>query len=51
VGGEEGGIPMTIDFTLTVESPEHLTGALSSEVSQQGTTCRMNRTYELDFLN
>lgn len=49
VGGSSGPFPMTINFTLVVENEERLTGGLSSTMSQQGTTCEMNRTYELDF--
>jgi hypothetical protein len=49
VGGEEGGFPMTIDFTWVVESAERITGALNSKVSESGMTCEMSRTYELDF--
>lgn len=50
VGGEKGGIPMVINFTLVVEDEDRLTGALSSAVSQKGVTCKMDRTYELDLL-
>lgn len=49
VGGEEGGIPMVITFRWTVENDERITGDLESTVEQQGMTCRMTRTYELDF--
>lgn len=49
VGGQQGGIPMEIHFTLSVENDERLTGALTSTVARQGMTCNMNRTYELDF--
>lgn len=48
VGGEEGGIPMTINYTWVVESEERITGDLSSTVSEAGMTCNMSRTYELD---
>ncbi len=49
VGGEQGGIPMEIHFTLDVVNQERMTGALSSTVNEQGATCNMNRTYEMDF--
>lgn len=49
VGGQQGPIPMTINFTLEVENDERMTGKLTSTVSQQGATCNMNRTYEMDF--
>lgn len=48
-GGEEGGMPLTIHFTFAVESEERMTGDLSATVSEQGTTCVMSRTFELDF--
>ena len=50
VGGEEGGIPMTINFSVSVENDERLTGGLKSSVTTKGTTCNMSRTYELDFV-
>jgi hypothetical protein len=40
---------MTITFRWNVESAERITGNLESTVSQQGMTCRMSRTYQLDF--
>jgi hypothetical protein len=40
---------MTINFRWTVESAQRITGDLKSTVSQQGMTCRMERTYELDY--
>ena len=49
VGGEQDGIPMTIHFRWNVESETRITGDLYSNVSQQGMTCVMKRTYELDF--
>ncbi|NHA13959.1 hypothetical protein [Thioalkalivibrio sp. XN279] len=49
VGGSQDGIPMTITFRWNVESEERITGNLESTVSQQGMTCRMSRTYQLDF--
>ncbi|MCB1559964.1 MAG: hypothetical protein KDI75_02495 [Xanthomonadales bacterium] len=49
VGGERDGIPMTIHFRWSVESETRITGDLYSTVSQQGMTCNMKRTYELDF--
>jgi hypothetical protein len=49
VGGSRDGIPMTINFRWTVESAQRITGDLNSTVSQQGMTCRMERTYELDY--
>ncbi len=49
VGGSQSGIPMIINFTLDVTNEKRLTGELTSTVSEQGTTCNMNRTYELDY--
>lgn len=49
VGGSQDGIPMTITFRWNVESEERITGNLESTVSQQGMTCRMSRTYQLDY--
>jgi len=49
VGGEQDGIPMTIDFVWSVTSDEAIVGSLHSEVSQQGMTCVMSRDFELDF--
>jgi hypothetical protein len=49
VGGSQDGIPMTITFRWHVESAERITGNLESTVSEQGMTCRMSRTYQLDF--
>ncbi len=49
VGGARDGIPMTIEFRWSVENPKRITGDLRSTVSQQGMTCRMNRTYQLDY--
>jgi hypothetical protein len=49
VGGSQDGIPMTITFRWNVESAERITGNLESTVSQQGMTCRMSRTYQLDY--
>jgi len=50
VGGSQDGIPMTIHFTWDVPNSEKITGDLRSEVSQQGMTCNMARTYELKYL-
>lgn len=49
VGSDQFGVPLTIHFTLDIENPERMTGSLTSTMSQQGTTCNMNRTYEMDF--
>lgn len=49
VGGEQDGIPMTINFHWNVENERRITGDLDSTVTQQGMTCRMSRTYELDY--
>ena len=51
VGGSQDGIPMTIEFTWSVQSDEEIAGSLHSVVSQQGTTCVMSRDFELDFAN
>ena len=50
VGGERDGIPMAIHFRWNVENPKRITGDLKSTVAQSGVTCRMSRTYELDFV-
>jgi len=49
VGGSQHGIPMVIDFTWQVVDSETITGDLYSTHSEQGTTCEMKRTYELNF--
>lgn len=49
VGGEQDGIPMTIDLTLELENTEKMTGVSTSTFSRQGMTCNMRRTYEVDF--
>ena len=49
VGGEQDGIPMTINLTLDVANNERMTGVSTSTFSRQGMTCDMRRTYELDF--
>ena len=49
VGGSQDGIPMVITFRWNVEDEERITGNLESTVSQQGMTCQMSRTYEMDF--
>ncbi|HET9033508.1 MAG TPA: hypothetical protein VFN25_11445 [Dokdonella sp.] len=49
VGGEQDGIPMTINFRWNVENEGRITGNLDSTISQQGMTCRMSRTFGLDF--
>ena len=48
-GAEQDGMPTTINFHWNVENEEHIAGKLDSEYSQQGVTCRMARTFELDF--
>ncbi len=50
VGGSRDGIPMTIEFKWNVESERRITGDLTSNVSTNGMTCRMSRTYELDYM-
>ena len=49
VGGVQDGIPMTINFTWQLNSDEWIVGDLSSEVTQQGMTCRMSRSFELKY--
>jgi hypothetical protein len=49
VGGNQDGIPMTIDFNWSVVSDKEIVGSLHSVVSQQGMTCIMSRDFELDF--
>lgn len=51
VGGEQDGIPMVINFRWNLENEERILGDLESTVSQQGMTCRMSRTFSLDFQN
>lgn len=51
VNQEQGGIPMEIVFTWTVENEDWITGRLDSTVSQQGMTCVMQRTLELRHEN
>lgn len=50
VGGSQDGIPMTIHFTWQVPDSEKITGDLHSQVSKQGMTCNMSRTYEMKYL-
>lgn len=49
VGGSSDGIPMTIEFRWTLENSKRITGDLKSNVTNPGMTCRMSRTYELDY--
>jgi hypothetical protein len=49
VGGEQEGIPMTIEFFWQLITDEWITGYLRSTVSQQGLTCNMFRTFELEY--
>jgi hypothetical protein len=49
VGGNHDGIPMIIAFRWNVENERRITGDLESTVSEQGMTCRMSRTYQLDY--
>lgn len=48
-GGQQDGLPTTINFHWNVESATRITGNLDSTISQQGMTCRMARTFQLDF--
>lgn len=50
VGGSSDGIPMTITFKWNLENARRITGDLKSNVSTNGMTCRMSRTYELDYM-
>ena len=49
VGGQQDGLPTTINFHWNVEDETHIAGSLDSTYSLQGVTCRMARTFELDF--
>lgn len=49
VGGEQDGIPMVITFRWNLENEKLILGDLESTVEQPGMTCRMSRTYRLDF--
>jgi len=50
VGGAQGPIPMQIDFRWTVgDDGRSIRGDLSSEMVQQGTTCRAAREFSLEF--
>ncbi len=49
VGGGQDGIPMNIDFTVRVVNATRMTGVLTSKVTEQGTTCNMTRSFELDY--
>jgi len=49
VGGEQDGIPMTIEFNWELNSDESIVGELHSEVTQQGMTCNMSRPFELRY--
>jgi len=49
VGGVQDSIPMTINFNWQLNSEEWIVGDLSSEVTQQGVTCRMTREFELKY--
>jgi len=48
-GGQQDGLPTTINFHWNVESATRITGKLDSTIAQQGMTCRVARTFELDF--
>ena len=48
-GAEQDGMPTTINFHWNEVSEEHIAGNLDSTYSQQGVTCKMARTFELDF--
>jgi hypothetical protein len=48
-GGEQDGIPMTIEFTWNLNSDEWIVGDLQSSVTQQGMTCNMTRPFELRY--
>jgi len=50
VGGSQGPIPMQIDFRWTVsDGGRRIVGRLSSDMVQQGMTCRARREFSLDF--
>lgn len=49
VGGAQDGIPMVIEFNWKLDSEESIVGDLKSEVSHQGMTCRMSRTFEMRY--
>ncbi len=49
VGGMQDGISMTINFTWQVNTEESIVGDLFSEVTEQGMTCRMSRSFALKY--
>ena len=46
---EEEDVDMVIDVVWTIESPEHITGEMTSTNSQMGITCDYYRPFELTF--
>ncbi len=46
---EEEGVDMVIDVIWTIESPERITGEMTSSTSQMGITCDLYRPFELTF--
>ena len=51
VGGEQGGMPMQLEFTMVVENEEFITGRIYNQITQQGTTCTTTRPFEMRFNN
>ena len=49
IDGEEEGIDMVIDVIWNIESPERVSGEMSSSTSQMGITCDLFRPFELTF--
>ena len=49
VGGEQGGIPMQLHFTMQVETEESLTGLIYNQITQQGATCTTTRPFTMQF--
>ena len=49
VGGEQGGIPMQLEFTMVVVDEETITGTIYNQMTQQGATCITTRPFEMRF--
>jgi hypothetical protein len=51
VGGEQGGMPMQLEFTMVVENEEYIAGSIYNQITQQGATCTTTRPFEMRFNN
>ena len=49
VGGEQGGIPMQLEFTMVVQDEKYITGGIYNQTTQQGATCVTTRPFAMRF--